>query len=91
MTNKTDWTDTIFIFFHIHIARKIKRGCDALTKPTYYLWQKDYPTDAEYSAAKEKYMRLGFRVVTYQDGQTEQDIHKGIKIMIQHHFGDISN
>lgn len=31
-------------------------------------------------------MDLGFRVVTYLDGNSQKDIHNGIKALIQNHM-----
>ena len=34
---------------------------------------------------------LGFRVVTYLDGQNDKNIHDGLKAVIKNHYGDISS
>ena len=53
-----------------------------MKKPTYYLWRNDFSTQEEYKAAKERFERIGFRVVTYFDGKQDQDIHAGIKALV---------
>lgn len=55
-------------------------------KPTYYLWKTDFHTEDEFNQTKEKYRNLGFRVVTYLDGNNQKDIHSGIKALIQNHW-----
>jgi len=36
------------------------------------------------------YIKLGFRVVTFQDGQADADIHEGLKSLIRNHINDDS-
>ncbi|GFI42723.1 MAG: hypothetical protein HFG82_10740 [Dorea sp.] len=57
-----------------------------MKKPTYYLWKTDFHTEKEFNQTKEKYTNLGFRVVTYLDGNNQTDIHSGIKALIQNHL-----
>ena len=57
-----------------------------MRKPTYYLWKKDFSSEEEYTAAKNKDGNLGFRVVTYLDGQKDKDIHEGLKAVIKNHY-----
>ncbi|MEY8536174.1 hypothetical protein AALH30_22075 [Blautia pseudococcoides] len=57
-----------------------------MNKPTYRLWKTDFHTEEEFIQTKEKYMDLGFRVVTYLDGNSQKDIHNGIKALIQNHM-----
>lgn len=57
-----------------------------MKKPTYYLWKTDFHTEKEFNQTKEKYTNLGFRVVTYLDGNNQTDIHRGIKALIQNHL-----
>ena len=64
--------------------------CCALNKPTYYLWRTDFYTEEEFNQTKKKYIDLGFRVVTYLDGDNEKDIHSGIRGLIQNHLNRIS-
>ena len=52
----------------------------ALQKPTYYLWRTDYTSSEDFEADKEKYRKIGFRVVAFADGQPDKNIHNGIKI-----------
>jgi len=62
-----------------------------LTKPTYYLLQDNYPSLKEYQNAKERYTRMGFRVVTFKGGQNNLDIQQGIKSVIKNHIVDFYN
>jgi hypothetical protein len=57
-----------------------------MNKPTYYLWKTDFQTQAAFESAKELYSELGFRVVTFQDGQNDNDIHEGLKAIIKNHM-----
>ena len=44
----------------------------------------------EYKNAKERYARMGFRVVTFKDGRSSLDIRDGIKAVIKNHIaGDV--
>lgn len=64
---------------------------DAITtsKPTYYLWRNDFSTQEKYEAVKDYFTRIGFRVVTYYDGQEEKNIHIAIKMLIKNHWKEI--
>ena len=62
-----------------------------MSKPTYYLWKTDFSSEKEYETAKDKYRELGFRVVTYLDGQNDKNIHDGLKAVIKNHYGNISS
>lgn len=57
-----------------------------MNKPTYYLWKADFQTEEEFIHTKEKYTDLGFRVVTYIDGNSSRDIHGGIRALIKNHL-----
>lgn len=57
-----------------------------MKKPTYYLWKCDFSTQEDLESAKEIYSKSGFRVVTYQDGQKQKDIHEGLKAVIKNHI-----
>ena len=57
-----------------------------MKKPTYYLWRNDFSTQEEYEAEKERFSKIGFRVVTYLDGKSDQDIHTGIKAVSYTHL-----
>lgn len=59
-----------------------------MAKPTYYLWKSDFQSEEEFAHIKERYTNFGFRVVTYQDGQRENNIHDGLKALIKNHFFD---
>lgn len=59
-----------------------------MKKPTYYLWRDDYSSLEEYTKMKEKYTRMGFRVVTFKDGPADRDIQEGIKALIKNHIAD---
>ncbi len=62
----------------------------ALQKPTYYLWQTDYASLKALETDKEKYTKIGFRVVTFADGQADKNIHHGIKALIRNHIKEIN-
>lgn len=57
-----------------------------MTKPAYYLWKSDFPSDDALSKEKKKYTDFGFRVVIYQDGQNGKNIHDGLKTLIKNHY-----
>lgn len=59
-----------------------------MRKPTYYLWHSDFSSQQEFEAERDKYTRIGFRVVTFLDGQPDADIHAGIKALIKNHWYD---
>ncbi len=59
-----------------------------MKKPTYYLWRDDYSSQEEYTKMKEKYIRMGFRVVTFKDGPADRDIQEGIRALIKNHISD---
>lgn len=61
-----------------------------INKPTYYLWRDHFSTQEDFDAAKERFTRIGFRVVTYFDGQPNKDIHIGMKALIRNHWEDNS-
>lgn len=61
----------------------------ALRKPTYYLWRNDFSSQEEFEAERRKYVGIGFRVVTFQDGNPDTDIHEGIKALVKNHWDDI--
>lgn len=67
------------------------KGCDTLKKPNYYLWKSDFQNDTALLQAKAKYTQLGFRVVIYQDGRKENNIHDGLKALIKNHYRSDSN
>ena len=52
-----------------------------MRKPTYYLWRNDFSSQEEFEAERRKYVGIGFRVVTFQDGNPDTDIHEGIKAL----------
>jgi hypothetical protein len=59
-----------------------------LHKPTYYLWHSDFPSQEEFEAERRKYADIGFRVVTFSDGDPDADIHNGIRALIKNHLAD---
>lgn len=61
-----------------------------MNKPTYYLWKNDFSSQEEYEKAKEKYRNLGFRVVSYLDGQNDKNIHDGLKAVIKNHISNFN-
>ncbi|WP_373249137.1 hypothetical protein [Mediterraneibacter gnavus] len=62
-----------------------------MSKPTYYLWQNDFSSQEECNLAKEKYTKLGFRVVTYLDGTENKNIHDGLKAVIKNHYNNLGS
>lgn len=62
-----------------------------MRKPTYYLWRSDFSSQQEFEAQWDKYIRIGFRVVTFLDGQPETSIHTGIKALVKNHWHEKSN
>ena len=63
-----------------------QKGSDDLRKPTYYIWRDNYSTQEEYEIAKERYTKMGFRVVTFKDGRNDYDIQEGIRAVIKNHI-----
>ncbi len=59
-------------------------------KPTYYLWYNNDSSPEEYLNTKERYTKLGFRVVTFKDGENHQDIQEGIRSVIKNHIADFN-
>ena len=59
-----------------------------MRKPTHYIWRDNYSTQEEYEIAKERYTKMGFRVVTFKDGRNDNDIHEGIRAVIKNHIID---
>jgi hypothetical protein len=54
------------------------------------LWRTDYTSSEDFEADKEKYRKIGFRVVAFADGQPDKNIHNGIKALIRNHIKEIS-
>lgn len=59
-----------------------------MQKKTFYLWRSDYATQEEYENAKKTYTKMGFRVVTFIQKQSGQDIQETIRALIQNHTSD---
>lgn len=57
-----------------------------MRRPTYYIWRDSYFTQEEYEVTKERYTRMGFRVVTFKDGRNDNDIQEGIRAVIRNHI-----
>jgi hypothetical protein len=60
-----------------------------LKKPTYYLWKSSTETQNDFEFEKKQYEKLGFRVVIFQDGGTDTNIHSGLKSLVKNHINDI--
>ena len=58
----------------------------ALHKPTYYLSRTDFSSQEEFEAERKKYANIGFRVVTFLDGDSKTNIHDGIKALVKNHW-----
>lgn len=57
-----------------------------MSKPPYYLWRNEFQTSQEFEKEREKYRRLGFRVITFLDGKLDKDINEGMKAVIGNHI-----
>ena len=84
------WTDTKTVHFLYDSYRKFKRK-DVITlrKPTYYLWRNDFSSQEEFEAERRKYADIGFRVVTFLDGDSNTNIHDGIKALVKNHWDNV--
>ena len=60
-----------------------------MRKPTYYLWRSDFSSQEKFEAECKKYTDSGFRVVTFLDGNSDADIHNGIKAMVRNQIVSI--
>ncbi|WFR55913.1 hypothetical protein QA584_20155 [Anaerocolumna sp. AGMB13025] len=58
----------------------------AISKPTYYLWKTEDMSQEELEEQKKYWMSLGFRIVTFLDGNSNKDIHEGLKAVIKNHL-----
>lgn len=61
-------------------------GKQVSKKPTYYLWKTKDTSDFEIDNLKKFWISLGFRVVVFIDGDSEKDIHEGLKAVIRNHI-----
>lgn len=71
---------------HILMIRQWRS--DNVRKPTYYIWLNNCSTREEYEMIKKRYTKMGFRVVTFQDGRNNYDIQEGIRAVIKNHLID---
>ena len=72
------------------VIEKINRkDVIALHKPTYYLWRNDFSSQEEFEAERKKYTDIGFRVVTFLDGDSDANIHDGIKALVKNHWNSV--
>ena len=84
------WTDTKTVRFLYDNDRKFNRkDVIALRKPTYYLWRNDFSSQEEFEAERRKYADIGFRVVTFLDGDSNTNIHDGIKALVKNHWDNV--
>ena len=84
------WTDTKTVRFLYDNDRKFNRkDVIALRKPTYYLWRSDFSSQEEFEAERKKYTDSGFRVVTFLDGDSNTNIHDGIKALAKNHWDSV--
>lgn len=60
-----------------------------MRKPTYYLWRNDFSSQEEFEAERRKYADIGFRVVTFLDGDSNTNIHDGIKALVKNHWDNV--
>lgn len=61
-----------------------------MSKPTYYLWKTPSMTEENLNQQKQSFIKLGFRVVVFRDGDGQKDINEAIKAVIQNHINDNS-
>lgn len=81
------WTDTKTVYFLYDRYRQFKRKVvTTLRKPTYYLWRTDFYSQEEFETEHKKYADIGFRVVTFLDGDSNTNIHEGIKALVKNHW-----
>ena len=91
MVNIAEQTGTKTIgCLYLSIDIRNRKSVMALQKPTYYLWRTDYTSSEDFEADKEKYRKIGFRVVTFADGQPDKNIHNGIKALIRNHIKEMA-
>lgn len=64
------------------------KGCETMNKPTYYLWRNDFSSQEEFETARKKFTDIGFRVVTFIDGDSKADINSAMKKLIKNHWND---
>ena len=55
----------------------------------YYLWRNDFSSQEEFEAERKKYADIGFRVVTFLDGDSNTNIHDGIKALVKNHWDNV--
>ena len=85
------WTDTKTVHFLYNNDRNCNRkDTISLRKPTYYLWHSNFSSQEEFEAERKKYADIGFRVVTFLDGNSDANIHDGIKALVRNHWDDIA-
>ena len=70
--------------------RKLIRRMINLGKPTYYLWRNDFSSQEKFEAERKKYADIGFRVVTFLDGNSEANMHICMKALIKNHWNDVN-
>ncbi len=57
-----------------------------VSTPTYYLWKTEEMREEVWEELKQHWSSLGFRIVTFLDGNSNKDIHEGLKAVIQNHL-----
>ena len=60
-----------------------------LRKPTYYLWRNDFSSQEEFEAERRNYADIGCRGVTFLDGDSNTNIHDGIKALVKNHWDNV--
>ena len=60
-----------------------------MRKPTYYLWRNDFSSQEEFETERKKYADIGFRVVTFWEGDANANIHNGIKALVKNHWDSV--
>ena len=57
-----------------------------MAKPTYYLLRDNYVTRRDYEDVKMKYVKMGFRVVTFTAGENKNGLQDGIRALIKNNI-----
>ena len=58
------------------------------TKTVHFLYD-SYRKQEEFEAERKKYADIGFRVVTFLDGDSNTNIHDGIKALVKNHWDSV--
>lgn len=59
-----------------------------MKKKSRYLWRNAFPTQEEYEKEKSRFSQMGFRIVTFIQGETGLNPHEGMKALLKNHISD---